>query len=56
MDTTGTGDCRLPKDITVHKCKIKKVKMFDTYTYQCGCGRYFSKEKFEKQEHKLGVE
>jgi len=36
--------------IDKHICKIKRIKFFDTFTYQCGCGKYFRKEEYDFQE------
>lgn len=30
-----------------HRHHIRISKMFDHIQFQCGCGRYFSKEQFE---------
>jgi len=37
-------------DAFSHRCKIKPVKFFDTVTYQCGCGKYYTKEAYERRK------
>ena len=31
-----------------HICNPQPVKKFGLIVYQCGCGRYFTKEQYEK--------